>query len=81
MKKLLALILCFITCLSMTSCALFGEEHDHRYKKAWESNSGYHWQECKFRDCKEQGNKEKHTFKNGKCSVCGYKAQSLKQHK
>ena len=81
MKKLLALVLCFVTCLSMTSCALFGQEHkNHRYRRAWESNAGYHWHECKGRNCKEQGNKEKHTYKNGKCSVCGYKEQTITEH-
>ena len=82
MKKLLAFILCLITCFSMTSCALFGGEHtDHKFKRKWESNAVYHWHECKFADCKEQGNKELHTYENGKCTKCKHKQQFISEHK
>ena len=81
MKKLLSLILCLVTCFSMTSCALFGGEHsEHTFKKDWKSNSIYHWHECEYSDCKEKGNYEEHEYENGKCVDCGHKEQSFGSH-
>ncbi len=82
MKKLLAFVLCLVTCISMTSCALFGGEHDkHKFRRRWESNAGFHWHECRFSDCTERGNYEKHDYKDGKCVKCGYKEQTISEHK
>ena len=39
-------------------------------KTTQKSNSTYHWNECN--NCGTTLNKTKHTFKDGKCSICGY---------
>ena len=39
-------------------------------KTTQKSNSTYHWDECN--NCGTTLNKTKHTFKDGKCSICGY---------
>ncbi len=81
MKRILAFILCVVTCLSMTGCALFSGEHsEHKFKRKWESNSVYHWHECRFGDCNEKGNYEKHVYENGECTKCGHKEQSFGTH-
>ena len=81
MKRILAITLCLITCLSMASCALFGEKHsEHKFKQEWKTNSIYHWHECEFSECNEKGNYEKHKYENGKCVECGHKEQTLGSH-
>ena len=81
MKKLIALIFCLIACLSATGCALLGGNHDnHKFKKKWESNAVYHWHDCKYSDCNVKDSKEMHDYKDGKCTVCGFKEQTFGEY-
>ena len=81
MKKLLAFVLCLTSCFAMTGCALLGGDHDeHKFKRKWESNSAYHWHECKFSNCKEKGSYELHSYKDGECEKCGRKEQVFGDH-
>ena len=77
MKKILA-ILTASCMLLLSSCALFGvREHDHVFDGDWITTGGYHYKNCTYNGCKEQTEKETHTFKNGKCEICGYSQQSI----
>lgn len=42
--------------------------HGHAYPDKWESDKDNHWHACA---CGEKADVAAHTFKNGKCSVCG----------
>lgn len=42
--------------------------HGHAYADKWESDKDNHWHAC---SCGEKDDVAAHTFKDGKCSVCG----------
>ena len=42
--------------------------HDHAYPNKWESDKDNHWHAC---SCGNKADVAAHTFKDGKCSVCG----------
>ena len=44
--------------------------HKHEYSDVWSSGNGKHWHECKCGDKKDVAS---HTYKDGKCTVCGAK--------
>lgn len=69
MKKILSIILSVCALLSMatTAFAAYGE-HEHKLMKMANMNS--HYEECQV--CFELFNVGEHTFKDGKCTVCGH---------
>ena len=56
------------------------KECEHKNKE-WKSNETEHWQVCK--DCGKEieGTREKHSYKDGKCTDCGIKDSTSKQDK
>ncbi len=42
--------------------------HGHAYPDKWESDKDNHWHAC---SCGEKADVAAHTFKDGKCTVCG----------
>ena len=83
MKKIIILIICLITALSITSCV----SHTHEFVNEWKTDATHHWKYCKGDDCGEITAKAEHSFgepvvtaatesAEGKkvytCSVCGY---------
>ncbi len=72
MKKLLAFILSAMLIFAITAFAdeqIVGEgEHEHKLMNM--ADMDYHFEECQV--CFERFNVQDHTFKNGKCTVCGH---------
>ena len=69
MKKVLSVILavCMLFSLATSAFAAYGE-HEHQLMKMANMNS--HYEECQV--CFELFNVGEHTFKDGKCTVCGH---------
>ena len=69
MKKTLSIILslCMLLSMATTAFAAYGE-HEHKLMKMANMNS--HYEECQV--CFELFNVGEHTFKDGKCTVCGH---------
>jgi len=69
MKKSLSIILslCMLLSMATTAFAAYGE-HEHQLMKMANMNS--HYEECQV--CFELFNVGEHTFKDGKCTVCGH---------
>lgn len=69
MKKMLSVILavCMLFSLATSVFAAYGE-HEHQLMKMANMNS--HYEECQV--CFELFNVGEHTFKDGKCTVCGH---------
>ena len=69
MKKTLSIILsvCMMLTMATTVFAAYGE-HEHQLMKMANMNS--HYEECQV--CFELFNVGEHTFKDGKCTVCGH---------
>ena len=69
MKKTLSIILslCMLLTMATTALAAYGE-HEHKLMKMANMNS--HYEECQV--CFELFNVGEHTFKDGKCTVCGH---------
>ena len=69
MKKMLSVILAVSMMLTMATSAFaaYGE-HEHQLMKMANMNS--HYEECQV--CFELFNVGEHTFKDGKCTVCGH---------
>ena len=69
MKKTLSIILsvCMLLSMATTAFAAYGE-HEHQLMKMANMNS--HYEECQV--CFELFNVGEHTFKDGKCTVCGH---------
>ena len=69
MKKTLSIILSLCMLLSMATTAFAAyREHEHKLMKMANMNS--HYEECQV--CFELFNVGEHTFKDGKCTVCGH---------
>ena len=69
MKKMLSIILavCMMLTMATSAFAAYGE-HEHQLMKMANMNS--HYEECQV--CFELFNVGEHTFKDGKCTVCGH---------
>ncbi len=69
MKKMLSAILalCMMLTMATSAFAAYGE-HEHQLMKMANMNS--HYEECQV--CFELFNVGEHTFKDGKCTVCGH---------
>ncbi len=69
MKKMLSIILavCMMLTMATSAFAAYGE-HEHQLMKMANMNS--HYEECQV--CFELFNVGEHTFKDGKCIVCGH---------
>ena len=69
MKKMLSVILavCMMLTMATSAFAAYGE-HEHQLMKMANMNS--HYEECQV--CFELFNVGEHTFKEGKCTVCGH---------
>lgn len=69
MKKMLSVILavCMLLTMATSAFAAYGE-HEHQLMKMANMNS--HYEECQV--CFELFNVGEHTFKDGKCTVCGH---------
>lgn len=50
--------------------------HEHTYSDEWSSNETYHWHEATCEHTGEVSGKEKHTFIDGVCSICGRSAKT-----
>ncbi len=51
-----------------TLAAADNSAHGHAYPDKWESDKDNHWHAC---SCGEKADVAAHTFKDGKCTVCG----------
>lgn len=72
-KKILSLFIALITALSVTSMfAACG--HEHTFSSEWSKDKVNHWHAATCEHTDEVSEKAAHTFKDGKCSVCGYVA-------
>lgn len=89
-KKKTLLTFVFAICLMipamfmLTACG-----HSHKATEKWVSDATYHWHACEYENCKEQLEKEKHSWgewtvieastctekgtEESTCSVCGHK--------
>jgi len=69
MKKVLSVILslCMLFSVATSTFAAYGE-HEHQLMKM--ANAACHYEECTI--CFELFNVGDHTFKDGKCTVCGH---------
>jgi hypothetical protein len=57
---------------TLAADAADGSAHGHAYPDKWESDKDNHWHACA---CGEKDDIAAHTFKDGKCSVCGAVAE------
>ena len=47
--------------------------HEHFYNGGWSKDGKEHWHEC---ECGNKTDVEEHTYKDGRCTVCGAEEQS-----
>ena len=72
MKRLLASLLCMITCL--WCIGLVGCKHECVFEKGWLYDEEYHWHECNSDICDKYQLKAEHVFSEGYCPVCHKKS-------
>ena len=79
MKKTLLIVLSVIATLCFAfGFAACGGTHTHTYSDAWSADEEYHWHAATCEHSSEVTDKDKHDFKDGKCSVCGYEHGELR---
>lgn len=66
------------TAMKCTRCGLLADKTElaatgHKWASTWKKNKTYHWKACTNSGCSSKKSKAKHTYKNGKCKICGYK--------
>lgn len=52
------------------------ERHIHSFEEGWTSDETAHWHKATCEHGDQQGDYEEHIFKDGVCTVCGYRAGS-----
>ena len=85
MKKLtallLALCLCFASCVMLASCDDDAPEHTHAYKTEWATDATHHWHVCEGEGCTEVADKAEHTWNAGEITTpATHDAQGVKTY-
>ncbi len=70
-KFLFLTVITLILAIGLEACA---KPHEHLYSESWSSDETYHWHQPLCDDA--EPTKEKHTFNEDKCIVCGYERES-----
>lgn len=65
----------FIILLGVLCIFAFGgcNKHEHAFAEKWSSDATYHWHAATCEHQREITDKQMHTFKGGKCTVCSYR--------
>lgn len=68
-KIILSVVLALVlVCTALVAVAC----HKHEFGGEWFADETSHWQKATCEHTEEIGNKAPHTFKDGRCTVCGY---------
>ena len=68
-KIILSVVLALVlVCTALVAVAC----HKHEFGGEWYADNEYHWQKATCKHTDQIGNRAKHTFQDGRCTVCGY---------